>query len=210
MMLASAVKSGWSVGVGTLEGVTAQARQLKLVPVPNRRGEPLVSRLRPTTEQEAKPRSLSAQVGLGTQPLHTDGAHQESPPDFLVFVSERPSSTPTLLRHVHGQSVPWDDLRGGMFLVGVGSSAFFAPALKGAGATRRLRFDPGCMRPCDARARLAARFLSDRTSITRVDWTSPGQILVLDNRRTLHGRGDVDDDDLDRELVRIAFRKVKQ
>ncbi len=149
-MLANAVTSGWSAGVGTLEDVTAQARQLTLEPVPNRRGDSPVSRLRPTTQQDAKPRSLSAQVGLGAQPLHTDGAHHQAPPDFLVFVSERPSSTPTWLRHVHGQSVPWDDLRSGMFLVGVGSFAFFAPALTGAGPTRRLRFDPGCMTPCDA------------------------------------------------------------
>jgi hypothetical protein len=208
-MLSSAVTSGWSAGVGTLEGVNAQARQLNLEPIANRRGEPLVSRLRPTTEKDAKPRSLSAYVGLGTQPLHTDGAHQESPPDFLVFVSERPNRTPTWLRHVHGQSVPWDDLRGGMFLVGIGSSAFFASSLKGAGPHRRLRFDPACMTPCDARARVAARFLSDRTSATRFDWTTPGQVLVLDNSRTLHGRGEVDEEDLDRELVRIAFRKVK-
>lgn len=208
-MLSSAVTSGWSAGVGTLEGLTAQTSRLKLKPVANRRGEPPVSRLRPTTEEESKPRSLSAQVGLGTQPLHTDGAHQESPPDFLVFVSERPSSTPTWLRHVRGQNVPWDDLWSGMFLVGMEPSVFLAPALKGAGPTRRLRFDPGCMTPCDARARAAAKFLSDTTSATRFDWTSPGQVLVVDNGRTLHGRGEVDDDDLDRELVRIAFRKVK-
>lgn len=207
-MLSSAAVSGWSAGVGTLAGVTAQSRRLNLEPVANRRGEPLMSRLRPTTEEEAKPHSLSAQVGLGRQPLHTDGAHQESPPDFLVFVSERPSSTPTWLRHVHGQNVPWDDLRGGMFLVGIGPSAFFAPPLKGASTTRRLRFDPGCMTPCDARARAAAKFLSDTASATRFDWTSPGQVLVLDNSRTLHGRGEVNGGDLDRELVRIALRKA--
>lgn len=206
-MLSSAVTSGWSEGVGTLEQVTAQARLLKLEPVANRRGEPPVSRLRPTTEEEAKPHSLSARVGLGTQPLHTDGAHQESPPDFVVFISERPSTTPTWLRHVHGQNVPWADLEGGMFLVGVGSSAFFSPAVEGAWRRRRLRFDPGCMTPCDSRARAAAEFLSDTTSATRLDWTSPGQVLVISNSRTLHGRGQVVDDDLDRELVRIAFRK---
>lgn len=207
-MLSSAVVSGWSAGVGTLGGVTAQARRLKLEPVANRRGAPPISRLRPTTEEEAKPQSLSSQVGLGAQPLHTDGAHQESPPDFLVFVSERPSSTPTWLRHVHGHNVPWDDLRGGMFLVGIGPSALFAPALERSGTTCRLRFDPGCMTPCDARARAAAKFLSDTTSATRFDWRSPGQVLVVDNGRALHGRGEVDSGDLDRELVRIALRRV--
>lgn len=208
-MLSSAVTSGWSAGVGTLEQVTTEARRLKLEPVANRRGEPPVSRLRPSTPEEAKPHSLSAQVGLETQPLHTDGAHQEPPPDFLVFVSERPSSTPTWLRHVHGQNAPWNDLRSGMFLIGIGPSAFFAPALTGAGPTLRQRFDPGCMTPCDARARAAVRFLSDTTSVTRFEWASPGQILAVDNSRTLHGRGEVHDHDLDRELVRIAFRKVK-
>jgi hypothetical protein len=207
-MLSNAVVSGWSGGLGTLAEVTAQARQLKLEPVANRRGEPPISRLRPATEEQAKPHSLSAQVGLRAQPLHTDGAHQESPPDFLVFVLERSTSTPTWLRHVNGQIAPWHDLRGGMFLVGVGPSAFFAPALTGAGPTRRLRFDPGCMTPCDGRARAAALFLSDTTSATRFDWTSPGQVLVVDNRRTLHGRGEVDGGDLDRELTRIAFREV--
>lgn len=209
-MLSRAVTSGWSAGVGTLEAVTAEARRLKLEPVANRRGEPSVSRLRPTTEEEAKPRSLSAQVGLGPQPLHTDGAHQESPPDFLVFVSERPSSTPTWVCHVHGHDVPWHNLRSGMFLVGVGPSAFFAPALEGQGPSRRLRFDTGCMTPCDARARAATEFLSDTTSATRFEWTVPGQVLVVDNSRTLHGRGQVDDSDLDRELVRVAFRKAKK
>lgn len=207
-MLSGAMTSGWSSGIGTLAGVTAQAAQLKLNPVANRRGESTVSRLRPTTEKEAKPRSLSARVGLGPQPLHTDGAHQEVPPDFLVFVSERPSSTPTWLRHVQGPHIPWHDLQNGMFLVGTGPSGFFAPALDGLGSWRRFRFDPGCMTPCDARARAAARFLSDATEAIRFDWTTPGQVLVVDNRRTLHGRGQVVDD-LDRELVRIAFRKVK-
>jgi len=208
-MLSEAVKCGWSAGVGTLGRVTAEARRLNLEAVASRRGEPAVSQLRPTTAEEANPHSLSAQVGLGAQPLHTDGAHQEPPPDFLVFVSERPSSTPTWLRQVRGQDVPWGDLRGGMFLVGIGPSAFFAPALSGAGPTYRLRFDPGCMTPCDARARAANRYLSDTVSATRFDWASPGQVLVIDNSRALHGRGEVHDDDLNREIVRIAFRRVK-
>jgi hypothetical protein len=208
-MLSSAAASGWSAGDGTIGEVMVAARRMKLQPVENRRGEPFVSRLRPTTRSEAKPHSLSAQVGLGMQPLHTDGAYQEAPADFLVFVSEQPSTTPTWLRHIDGQEVPWNELRGGMFLVGVGTSAFFAPALVGLGSTRRLRFDPGCMRACDARARDAAKFLSDATSATRFDWVMPGQVLVVDNSRTLHGRGKVDDADLDRELVRIAFRRTK-
>lgn len=208
-MLSSAAASGWSAGDGTVGEVLAAASGMKLQPVENRRGEPSVSRLRPTTQAEAKPHSLSAQVGLGMQPLHTDGAHQEAPADFLVFVSERPSSTPTWLRHIGGQDAPWNELRGGMFLVGVGPSAFFAPALVGFGPTRRLRFDPGCMRACDTRARDAATFLSDATLATRFDWETPGQVLVVDNSRTLHGRGEVHDADLDRELVRIAFRRSK-
>lgn len=208
-MLTNAATSGWCAGVGTFEDVMTEARRMRLESVENRRGEPHVTRLRPTTRSEAKPHSLSAQVGLGVQPLHTDGAHQEEPADFLVLMSEQPSATPTMLRHIDGRDMPSNELRGGMFLVGVGSSAFFAPALVGFGPTRRLRFDPGCMAACDLRAHKAAKYLCDTTTANRFDWATPGQVLVIDNKRTLHGRGEVQNGELDRELVRIAFRRAK-
>ena len=154
------------------------------------------------------PHSLSAQFGLNVQPLHTDGAHQVSPPDVVVLISELPSATPTWLRRVgdRDEGTPWDDLNGGMFLVGGGPSAFFAPASDGGGC---VRFDPGCMSPCDSRARAAATFLSDTTEAVAYEWTEPGQVLVIDNSRTLHARGAVGSDDLDRELLRVALRVAR-
>ena len=38
------------------------------------------------------------------------------------------------------------------------------------------------------------------------EWSAAGQVLVVDNRRTLHARSAVAEGDLERELTRIAFR----
>ena len=38
------------------------------------------------------------------------------------------------------------------------------------------------------------------------EWTGAGQVLVVDNRRALHARAAVAEGDMDRELIRVAFR----
>jgi alpha-ketoglutarate-dependent taurine dioxygenase len=42
--------------------------------------------------------------------------------------------------------------------------------------------------------------------VATFEWTSAGQVLVVDNRRALHSRAAVADGDMDRELIRVAFR----
>lgn len=207
-MILGARRNGWASAPGTLSDVTQHASKMGLIQVPNRRGETPVSVLRPTTEESAHPSSLSARYGLGAQPLHTDGAHHLAPPDVLVFVAEKPNATPTWLRsvvRVAGSRAPWPDLKGGMFLVGTGPTSFFAPAWDD---TRGLRFDPGCMTPCDSRARVAAAFLADAGEAVPHNWSEERHVLVVDNTRALHGRGAVAEDDEDRELIRIAYRKA--
>jgi hypothetical protein len=205
---AAAQAKGWASGLGDVESIRVQAASLGWVEVAPRHGDPTVSVLRPVTASAAHPSSLSAVYGLGQQPLHTDGAHLQVPPDLLVFISERPSATPTqllrpsILRRSRGSMTP-DALRHGMFLVRNGRDSFYAPALSGSG----YRYDPGCMAPCDARAREVQRYFEQESSRTSAhEWTAVDQVLVVDNRQALHARSAVADGDLDRELTRIAFR----
>ena len=96
-----------------------------------------------------------------------------------------------------------DALRHGMFLVRSGRDSFYAPALSESG----YRYDPGCMAPCDARARDVQRYFEQESSRASAHkWTAIDQVLVVDNRNALHARSAVADGDLDRELTRIAFR----
>jgi alpha-ketoglutarate-dependent taurine dioxygenase len=59
---------------------------------------------------------------------------------------------------------------------------------------------------CDARAREVENYFRAQTAQTAQEWTSFDQVLVVDNRRALHARSAVAQDDLARELTRIAFR----
>jgi alpha-ketoglutarate-dependent taurine dioxygenase len=62
------------------------------------------------------------------------------------------------------------------------------------------------MEPGDARARAAAKYLgSVQEAFTPFQWEEPNIILIIDNRRVLHGRAKVSEGDNDRKLVRKAF-----
>lgn len=138
------------MGQGTLEQVKLDAAALKWTEVPTRRGGPTVDTLRPVDPVEAAPNSLSAQYGKEAQPLHTDGAHLPHPPDIVVLACVTESATPTRLwsRQRHGRFVGFPEFfEHGVFLISSGNDSFFATAADGGG---RLRYDPGCMMPCDS------------------------------------------------------------
>jgi hypothetical protein len=92
-------------------------------------------------------------------------------------------------------------VRHGVFLINGGKESFFDTAWTG----RRFRYDPGCMSPCDARARQTVQFFEDAaTSAAQHNWTQSGQILLIDNRYSLHARASAVDEP-EREIERISF-----
>lgn len=203
---AKALRDGWASGEGDLTSIREQAKLLGWTEVPARRGDPPVTTLKPKSKADAHPGSLSASYGLDAQPLHTDGAHLQVPPDILIFVSQSANKTPTRLwrqpRFGRFSVAPNAALLNGMFLVRDGRESFFAPAvLEG-----RFRFDPGCMAPCDQRAVAAVRYFAEEfDSAEAFEWPSANRLLVLNNRRTLHARSAMAPGDEGRELSRIAY-----
>lgn len=208
MLAGAAQRGGWATGTGSIDEIREQAAELGWTEVATRRGDPPVSQLRPASRSGARPNSLSARYGLGAQPLHTDGAHLEQPPKFVVLLAEQPTLTPTLLyRLAHrpsGNPIPWDALRCGMFLVHNWRDSFFAPVHGSV-----TRYDPGCMSPCDQRAYLAVRhFEAALADAVMHEWLNPGQLLMIHNWSALHARAAVADGDDDRQLTRVAFAAV--
>jgi Taurine catabolism dioxygenase TauD, TfdA family len=208
----TAGQTGWAVGSVPLWKLRSGALALGWEEVATRKGDGPVSVLRPTPAEEAHPRSLSAIHGMGEQPLHTDGAHLKEPPTFVVLHAAQPNGTPTLLwseaSNVTNTEHPFTRrplcLVGGIFAVRNGSTQFLASAFDDRGG---YRYDPGCMTPADERAHESARhFASLAAAAHRHEWTEPDQVLVINNRRTLHARAAVDAADADRELTRIAYR----
>ena len=212
-LVAAAQQDGWIAAPNDIEAIRRQAAVYGWAEVPTRRGDQSVSVLKPVQPDSAHPRSLSAQYGLGDQPLHTDGAHMASPPDIVVLVISAPSQTPTRLWAYdpvtrRKEDPAWTAFSHGMFLVHSGRDSFYAPVLIG----DRWRYDPGCMTPCDARARHVCEYLDAQLASAKTwQWTQAGQALVIDNRTVLHARAAVAEGDEDRKMTRIAFRpKVVQ
>ena len=205
VLAATARTEGWASGSGDLDSIRQQAKSLGWVEVAPRRGDPTVSVLHPTDKVAAHPSSLSATYGLGQQPLHTDGAHLPHRPDLFVLLSQRPSATPTRLWRATTvvPRTPHTALHHGMFLVRNGRDSFYSPALSGS----RYRYDPGCMTACDVRARTVAQHFERLLPHAFAhEWLGADQVLVIDNRRVLHARSAVAEDDMDRELLRVAFQ----
>lgn len=177
--------------------------------VASRVGGPLVDTLTPTSADEAPKKSLSAKYGLGEQPLHTDGAHQQERPGIILLSAAQPSKIPTLLWRMRSfRDLPdgiYADLHHGLFNVDSGKGSFLAPALDRHG----FRFDPGCMEPADQRAkRVAGYFASVQKDAEHYEWRESGQILAINNQGVLHARADTDDD-LNRAMHRVTLKQGK-
>ena len=198
-LLSESRTTGWAAAQGRLDQVQLDATMLGWTAVPVRRGGPAVATLRPLDRADAAPNSLSARYGKGAQPLHSDGAHLPKPPDIVVLTCETTSTTPTLLwNQVIGAP---GFVRHGVFLISSGNDSFFTTAC----AHGRLRYDPGCMLPCDARAHQTVRFFEEAaTTATEYQWNEPGQVLLIDNRRVLHARSSADHEP-QREIQRVSF-----
>ena len=197
-------KEGWAAGSGSITQMRREAQFLGLTEIPVRRGDPAVTTLRPLSRDDAQANSLSAKYGKGDQPLHTDGAHLVKPPDVIVLACERTSGTPTRLwklSHIFSTPVPLDNMRHGVFLVENGKDSFFSTAY----SESRFRYDPGCMSPCDVRARETVRYFEAAIeSAIEHSWDEPNRVLVIDNQKALHARASAIDDPR-REVQRISF-----
>lgn len=188
--IAQATAEGWVEHPASMQETFDGLLALGAKPLEARRSSGYIMALRPVDRSEAHSQSLSARFGKGPLPLHTDGAHFSEPPDVVLIQRSSPSCGADTLLFTLDPALELDlssalDL--GMFLVGRGRHAFLAPARAPGGC---LRFDPGCMKPLDRRARAVARYFEAAASrATPYCWTS-SSTLIIDNRRVLHGRTD--------------------
>ena len=184
-------KSGWVSCPVTLDEALRTIAE-KATIIPTRPGEPPVGRLKATDQADAHRPSLSRRFGRKGFPLHTDGAHLFDPPDAVLLEYRQPTPlAPTLLFMPQLDVVTpavGHALRQGVFAIGFGRATFLAHVL----TEERLRFDPVVMVPRDPLARVAQRFIYDCID-NAVEYCAPGPgtTLIIDNRRTLHGRAAV-------------------
>jgi alpha-ketoglutarate-dependent taurine dioxygenase len=180
-------------------------------PVATRSGGCLCDTLSPTEAEAAKPRSLSKVHDVGEFPLHIDTAHWLTPCRYVMLKCVSPGSAgrPTLLMDT--KRLPLTEsqlslLRTTPLRVTNGRNSFFSTILS---KTRQfVRFDPGCMTATTAAGAKTLAILARQNwpeCIETVCWEAD-TVVVIDNWRVLHGRGQAVSPDFDRELLRISIQ----
>jgi hypothetical protein len=194
-----------------MHSVTEGIAKLLGDPVAGRAGQ-RIEPLMPTKQARANAKSLSVVHGLGSFPMHTDGAHRLQPPRFVVLLCASPGTSPvptTLLRFRDLQFTASERARfeAAPFLVQNGRRSFYSTIC---GRSRPfVRFDAGCMVPQGAESQASAKLIAHRaseTGFTVVHWRT-GDVLVIDNWNVLHGRGlGVSGPSSDRKLLRVSVQ----
>jgi alpha-ketoglutarate-dependent taurine dioxygenase len=179
-------------------------------PVRHRRSQGLVHELTPTTASEGHPNSLTARYSTGAFPLHVDTAHWLVPCRYVILACRavRDGSRGTNLLNI--RDVPFSDsenhaFKTAPFLVRNGRNSFYGTILSN--DREFIRYDPGCMSEVGEGNSLLKGALSEqrlKDYVTCITW-SPGTVLILDNWKVLHGRGEGPRVEKDRTLGRVLI-----
>ena len=147
----------------------------------------------PTVRSDAYSRSQSAAYGLEAIPLHAELSHRLTPCRYVVLGCIDPGrscvATTTLEWRMLGLT-PNEValLKSAPLLIRNGRKSFYSTAVPR--DERFLRYDSQCVEAVDARGHAALETIRVRLSSVRpvAHPLQRGDILVIDNWRTLHGR----------------------
>ena len=154
--------------------------------------------LAPYEKNIAPPYSMSATTGTAPQPMHTDGAYYHLPPHYIALqcVEIGEAYCPTHLWVLDLARVlkegPSILTRPDWVSRGGGRGPFYCSVLERQTGTVRIRFDPLCMRPGHAATDALDDVVKAVQSFSQqieIEWEN-GLLLIIDNWRCLHARGE--------------------
>ena len=172
--------------------------------------------LTPKETSEVTGNQYSGHYGLGSFPLHSDLAHWAIPPRFFLLRCIVGTSD------VFTQVLPWTPiqeslgdqvLRRALFCSRkprIGSSGLVR-AMARVGDDDILRWDPIFIKPLNREARaLSECLLSSEWELnaSQILLGRPGDTLIVDNWRVLHGRGKVVGNSIKRRVERVYLSEV--
>jgi len=203
--------SGWAL-VGGVDPKSDLSRLFDGLgtPTPSSLAGPAVDLLEAHDVEDARPRSLSAEVGLARFPWHTEGSHWPTPPRYFALRFVSGERAPPLLAPFDALELSADDLRlfrRSVFRVASPRGKFLTTILESRGRSIGdiVRFDRRVLQPATPDAWQATNRLGqvlEAHEPLAVDW-EPGLVLIVDNWRVLHSREAVEGD---RTLERVLLR----
>lgn len=192
-------KHGW--GLARLDVKNAEQMEDALLSIASAFGKPrkgrqhkLVERLTPVEKNEAHPCTLSEKYGLDDFPFHVDGSHWTTPPRYVALgcLDAGVSDVPTLLvdwNAIGLSAMDLQRLKTAIYWVRNGRYSFYSTILSN--DRFFVRYDPGCMHPQTSEAEAISNDFLERlrSSVPQTIHWKAGQVLVIDNWRMLHARG---------------------
>jgi L-asparagine oxygenase len=181
-------------------------------PVPDTRTRELVRPLLPVSATSAPSNTLSSRYGTGAFPFHTETVYWPHPVRYLMLYCVRPGAVrrPTFLSDLWHSSE--DDvqhcLAEDIWVVYRTTNPFLTRIADKSWDGIRIRFDPECMKPAHRSSR-SSLILQYITPDIQLRWQQR-DLLIVDNHRMLHARGDSPAEDEDRLLLRVLVKEEKK
>ena len=179
---------------------------------------PTVQDLVPRRKEGAPKNQYSGHYGLADFPLHTDLAHWFRPPRYFMLrcIRGEPSVSTYLLpaaaiaNHI-GQTTLARAVARPRRAPSAGAHCLL-PLLFSDGLTVGFRWDPLFLVPMNKAAHavetLMSAYATPSPDIGRVQFEHPGDTLLIDNWRFLHGRSSVQKGGTNRYLQRIYMSEI--
>ena len=181
-------------------------------------GIPNVQVLRPRGTREVGPNQYSGHYGLSSFPLHTDLAHWVIPPRYFLLrclVGTDDVFTNILPCEPIVEAVGRAVLRKAVFSARrrrAGHSGFVR-AMSSHQQVEFFRWDPIFIKPLNHHARDLRDVMLDpiwNKRAIKVLLRQPGDSILIDNWRMLHGRSQVPDPSVARHVERVYFSEIFQ
>jgi len=180
---------------------------------------PTVQTLMPHLVEESNPHRYSGVFGLGDFPLHTDLAHWSRPPRYFILrarVGSESVSTNLLSSAAVLTLVPSNIVRRALTRPrqwGMNQPHCLLPLIFSVKGVTGIRWDSVFLIPVNEPCREVAYAMSkavwDRADLQTFKLSDPGDTLIVDNWRNLHGRSKVPHSALGRRIERLYLSELE-
>lgn len=178
------------------------------VPIPNKRDQKIIKEIRPESIEQANPNTLSSRYGIAAFPYHTETAFLREPVKYLILYCENPGAGKRPTNLLDFFTIPFSKIEKKVFSSEVWKTTqilrpFLTTIITENSKTRFVRFDMDCMLPVTTGEGqvILNHYIKEAVPIS-INWEAK-DLLIVDNFRILHGRGNSNKPDPDRILKRV-------
>lgn len=212
------VRKGLAPDLSTMEVAQGLGVTLNVEEIFPAAGVAVVQSLRPRDTTHATKNHYSGHFGMGSFPLHTDLAHWAIPPRYLILRCK--VGTPDVFTELLHWSriiglVGKATLQKAVFRSRKSRNGFsgLVRALSHYDHTELFRWDSLFLKPLNQHAEKLVAVMADMATgeaPTRVLLSDPGDTVLIDNWKMLHGRSAVPNLSKDRHVERAYLTEVYQ